>query len=57
MGVRGPMYGPIYWVNAILVYWFGGLEVLGRMPGCRALCPAGSNCVPSTAAAAATANM
>jgi len=49
-GIRGPVFGPIYYVNAKLIYLLGGLEALGRMPGCRVLCPAGnatSTCDPT----------
>jgi len=40
LGVRGPVFGPIFYVNAKLIYLLGGLDALGRMPGCRVLCPA-----------------
>ena len=39
LGLRGPVFGPIFYVNAKLIYLIGGLEALGRMPGCRVLCP------------------
>ena len=48
-GVRGPVYGPIYYANAKLIYLLGGLELLGLMPGCRVLCADGCNshCQPT----------
>jgi len=48
-GVRGPMYGPIFYANAVFMYYLGGLELLGRMPGCRVLCQDActNNCNPT----------
>lgn len=45
-GARGPIYGPIFYANAALAYMAGGIEVLGLLPGCRALCAPGTECAP-----------
>lgn len=45
VGLRCPMFGAVWYANAVFVYSIGGLELLGRMPGCRAAeCPEAHAC-------------
>ena len=35
---RGPVYGPIYYINMAFAYILGGEKMVGAFPGCRLKC-------------------
>lgn len=36
--IRGPMFGPIYYINMAFAYLLGGEDYVGQFPGCRVPC-------------------
>merc|ERR1719446_780673 len=38
MSIRGPVYGPIFYINMVFAYMLGGEEYVKKFPGCRVPC-------------------
>jgi hypothetical protein len=43
LSIRGPVYGPIYYINMVFAYMIGGEDYVKLFPGCRVPC-ATSDC-------------